>query len=122
MGLWGRKEVDREVPARREQDTGVRDSFDELAIGLADRSVTRRQALKLVAAGAAGALLSVMGAREVAAAPRCRDVGEPCSERHRCCLTDEFGNPVVCCRANIHRGQEKGRRICMIRIGCGPVT
>ena len=52
--------------------TGEKYVLDDLARSMADRSVSRRQALKLVAAGAAAALLSLVGAREAGAQPPCR--------------------------------------------------
>jgi hypothetical protein len=89
-------------------------ALDILARALADRSVTRRQALKLVAAGAAAALLSLMGAREVAAAPPCRQMGQYCNARLPCCSHNEFGNPLGCFPVN--RGEpgqeERGIKAC----------
>ncbi len=65
--------------------TGEKYVLDDLARGMADRSVSRRQALKLVAAGAAAALLSLVGAREAGAQPPCRQLGRVCEGATQCC-------------------------------------
>ncbi len=91
--------------------------LDSLARGLADRSVTRRQALKLVAAGAAAALLSLVGAREVAAAkPTCQELFEPCNEHLPCCSvnTPEGVIQLVCVPFSVREParDERGLRRC----------
>jgi hypothetical protein len=84
MGLWGRKEADGEVPARRKSDTGVRDSFDELAISLAGGTMPRRRALRLFGAAIVGTVMaSVPG---VALAKPCRPGEIKCGKK--CCPGD----------------------------------
>ena len=57
--------------------------FDELAQGLANRTVTRRRALAVLAASAAGALFPF--ARAAEGQPGCRRIGHPCEGNQECC-------------------------------------
>jgi hypothetical protein len=67
------------------------DRFDELSKALAT-TTSRRQALKILAATAAGGAFSLFGAREARAIGRCRRVGQPCRQDYECC--DFFCNPA----------------------------
>ena len=73
--------------------------FDELSKALAT-SISRRQALKLVAATAFGGALSLVGAgRASATAPgRCRKIGTICRQHYECCdyYCDEFTGRCAC--------------------------
>jgi TAT (twin-arginine translocation) pathway signal sequence len=67
--------------------------FDELGKALA-ASTSRRKFLKVAAAAAAGAVLSVVGAPE-AAARQCRDIGKNCRSNAECCT--RFCGPNFTC-------------------------
>ena len=67
--------------------------FDELGKALA-ASTSRSKFLKIAAAAAAGAVLSVVGAPE-AAARRCRDFGRSCRSNAECCT--RFCDPTFKC-------------------------
>ena len=69
------------------------DRFDELGKTLA-ASTSRRRFLKVAAAAAAGAVLSVVGAPE-AAARKCRDFGQNCRSNAECCT--RFCDPTFKC-------------------------
>ena len=58
-------------------------NLDELSRALAT-TTSRRQMLKVLAATAAGGVLSLAGARQ-AGATRCRRVGQPCRANFECC-------------------------------------
>jgi hypothetical protein len=58
MSLWGRKEVDQEVPACSEQHIGMGESFDELARSIADGTMPRRRALRLFGTALAGTVMA----------------------------------------------------------------
>jgi hypothetical protein len=97
-----------------------------VARGLARDTMSRRRALKLVAAGATAALLSMMGAREVEAAkPICRKVGQPCNERHQCYPTTIQGNlyKLECRPLNVQEPgrDERATRVCLEAGLIGPV-
>ena len=59
------------------------EKLDELSKALAT-TTSRRQMLKVLAATAAGGVLTFVGAREAGAA-RCRRVGQPCRANFECC-------------------------------------
>ena len=65
--------------------TEEKHAFDDLARGLATGRVTRRRALQVFAAAAAGGVLSLMGIREASAQPGCRGEGHPCEGNQECC-------------------------------------
>jgi hypothetical protein len=77
MGLWGRKEVDREVPACMERDTGVGESFDDLARSIAGGTMPRRRAMRLLGGALVGtAVASIPGVALAAPNPkRCGSLG-----------------------------------------------
>src|SRR5215217_652518 len=84
MRLWGRERVDREVPARSEQDIGVGESFDELAKSMADGTMPRRRALRLFGGALVGtAMASIPG---VAWAKPCPPGELKCGKK--CCPGD----------------------------------
>jgi hypothetical protein len=144
MGLWGRKEVDREVPARSDQGTGVRDSFDVLAIGLAGGTMPRRRALRLFGAALAGTVMaSIPG---VAWAKPCKpgtlQCGTKCCPRDarcvrgecacptgerlvggmcRCIIRDSSGNPTDTCPAGQHCQQQADSSGALVSEVCCPV-
>ena len=93
--------------------TGEKYVLDDLARSMADRSVSRRQALKLVAAGAAAALLSLVGAREAGAQPPCRQLGQVCGGAAQCC---QPGSGVAICQRPPSQGG-RGPRRCMLQGG-----
>ena len=98
-------------------------ALDVVARGLASNTMSRRRALKIVAAAGVGALLSVMGARDVAAAPpKCRQEGQSCNERLQCCPTTIGGieYKLECSPLNLREpGQEeRGIKVCW---NVGPV-
>lgn len=68
--------------------------FDELSKALA-ATTSRRQALKILVATAAGGAVSLFGARRArgAAPGRCRRVGVICRQDYECC--DFFCNPAT---------------------------
>jgi hypothetical protein len=59
-------------------------SFDDLARGLADGSVTRGKALRLMGAALVGGALGSLGIRE-AAADQCKRNGKACKKDKQCC-------------------------------------
>jgi hypothetical protein len=60
--------------------------FDELARGLADGSVTRAKALRLMGAALLGGTLASVGMGEAAAAPGgCKRNGKKCKKSSQCC-------------------------------------
>src|SRR5215212_651915 len=60
--------------------------FDELARGLADGSITRGKALRLMGAALVGGTLGSLGIREAAAdRPGCKRAGKNCTRNTQCC-------------------------------------
>jgi hypothetical protein len=60
--------------------------FDELARGLADGSITRGKALRLMGAALAGGALGSLGIREAAGdPPGCKRAGKHCTRTDQCC-------------------------------------
>ena len=60
--------------------------FDELARGLADGSLTRGKALRLMGAALVGGTLGSLGIREAAAdRPGCKRAGKNCTRNTQCC-------------------------------------
>src|SRR5215212_8826087 len=60
--------------------------FDELARGLADGSITRGKALRLMGAALVGGTLGSLGIREAAGAPPgCKRAGKHCTRTDQCC-------------------------------------
>ena len=61
-------------------------SFDELARGLADGSVTRGKAIRLMGAALVGGALASVGMREASAdPPGCKRNGKTCRRNVQCC-------------------------------------
>ena len=62
-------------------------SFDELARGLANGSISRRKALRLMGAALVGGTLGSLGFGRIAAAapPGCRHDGKQCKRDKQCC-------------------------------------
>src|SRR5215213_10765839 len=62
--------------------------FDELARGLADGSLTRGRALRLMGAALVGGTLASLGIGEAGAAPPgCKREGKHCTRTDQCCGT-----------------------------------
>jgi hypothetical protein len=60
--------------------------FDELARGLADGTLTRGRALRLMGAALVGGTLASLGIREAGAdAPGCKRAGKNCTRTDQCC-------------------------------------
>jgi hypothetical protein len=60
--------------------------FDELARGLADGSLTRGKALRLMGAALVGGTLASLGIREAGAdPPGCKRLGKNCTRDTQCC-------------------------------------
>src|SRR5215212_731721 len=60
--------------------------FDALARGLADGSITRGKALRLMGAALAGGALGSLGIREAAGdPPGCKRAGKHCTRNDQCC-------------------------------------
>jgi hypothetical protein len=60
--------------------------FDELARGLADGSITRGKALRLMGAALVGGSLASLGIREAAGdPPGCKRLGKNCTRDTQCC-------------------------------------
>src|SRR5215212_11700183 len=60
--------------------------FDELARGLADGSLSRGKALRLMGAALVGGTLGSLGIREAAGAPPgCKRAGKHCTRTDQCC-------------------------------------
>src|SRR5215208_6788853 len=60
--------------------------FDELARGLADGTLTRGKALRLMGAALVGGSLASLGIREAGAdAPGCKRAGKNCTRNTQCC-------------------------------------
>jgi len=60
--------------------------FDELARGLADGSLTRGKALRLMGAAVVGGTLGSLGIGEAGAdAPGCKRIGKHCTRNDQCC-------------------------------------
>ena len=78
------------------QDTSNR-SFDELARGLADGSVTRGKALGLMGAALVGGALGSLGIREAAAdPPGCKRTGKSCKNDNQCCSENCVNGTCAC--------------------------
>jgi hypothetical protein len=97
--------------------------FDELSKALA-ATTTRRQALKILAATAAGGALSLFGARGAAGAQpgRCRRVGAICRQNYECCdfYCDSSTGRCACPPgAGFHLCTKRGQRRCVF---CNPST
>src|SRR5215211_8942802 len=62
--------------------------FDELARGLADGSITRGKALRLMGAALVGGTLASLGIGEAGAdPPGCKRAGKHCTRNDQCCGT-----------------------------------
>ena len=60
--------------------------FDELARGLADGTLTRGRALRLMGAALVGGTLASLGIREAGAdPPGCKRIGKNCTRNDQCC-------------------------------------
>src|SRR5215211_5293732 len=59
--------------------------FDELARGLADGSVTRGKALRLMGAALVGGALVSVGIGEAEADNLCKPIGKKCNKDNQCC-------------------------------------
>lgn len=91
--------------------------FDELSKALA-APVSRRRAMKLVAATAGGTALSLIGPRTGSAA-RCRRAGQPCRQSSDCCsrLCSDTTKRCVCPPPRVN---ERGNCVCpQGTISCG---
>ena len=73
-------------------------SFDELARGLADGSVTRAKALRLMGAALLGGTLASlgMGGEAAGAPPGCKRNGKKCKNGNQCCSGNCEGETCVC--------------------------
>jgi hypothetical protein len=73
-------------------------SFDELARGLADGSVTRGKALKLMGAALLGGTLGSLGIGGEAAAdpPGCKRNGKKCKQNTQCCSRNCVNGTCAC--------------------------
>jgi len=72
--------------------------FDELARGLADGSVTRAKALKLMGAALVGGTLGSVGIGEAAAAPGgCKRNGKKCKKDTQCCSGNCVNKTCAAC-------------------------
>jgi hypothetical protein len=60
-------------------------SFDELAVGLSNGSLSRGKALKLMGAALLGGTLASLGIGEAGAANLCRRNGKACKSNSQCC-------------------------------------
>jgi len=77
--------------------------FDDLARGLADGSITRGKALRLMGAAVVGGTLGSLGTGGVAgAAPKCKPAGKHCKRDTQCCSGNCSGGICASCPA----GQE----------------
>ena len=103
MDLWGRKEAEQqEVHEYRKQGTGVGESLDALAISLADETMPRRRALRLLGAALVGSVMaSIPG---VAWAKPCKpgtlQCGTKCCPQEASCVRGQCVCPgageVIC--------------------------
>jgi hypothetical protein len=88
------------------------ESFDEVSKALA-APLSRRRAVKLVAATAGGTMLSLLGARTASAVipGRCRNAGTICRESAECCsgLCDVNTRRCVCQPPRVN---DRGRCVC----------
>ena len=77
--------------------------FDDLARGLADGSLTRGKALRLMGAAVVGGTLGSLGISE-ASADQCKRNGKPCKKNSQCCsgicaqATGTCAPPVLECQ------------------------
>ncbi len=72
-------------------------SFDELARGLAEGSVTRGKALRLMGAALVGGTLASLGIGEAAAAPPgCKRNGKNCTRNNQCCSGNCSNGTCAC--------------------------
>src|SRR5215217_1323031 len=80
---------------------GTRDNiFDELASGLANGTLSRGKALKLMGAALAGGALASLGIGEAAAdRPGCKRNGKACKSDTQCCSGTCSGGTCASCRS-----------------------
>src|SRR5215218_6285749 len=75
--------------------------FDELARGLADGSVTRGRALRLMGAALVGGALASLGIGEAGADELCKPEGKKCRKDKQCCSGKcEGGTCAAACGSN----------------------
>jgi hypothetical protein len=72
-------------------------SFDELSRGLANGTLSRGKALRLMGAALVGGALGSVGIGEAAAAPRCKRAGKKCKNGTQCCSGNCSGGICVSC-------------------------
>ena len=79
--------------------------FDDLARGLADGSITRGKALRLMGAALVGGTLAALGIGGVAAAdpPGCKRAGKACKKDTQCCSGNCEGRTCGCSPADAAR-------------------
>ena len=72
--------------------------FDDLARGLADGSITRGKALRLMGAAVVGGALASLGIEGEAGAdpPGCKRTGKKCKNGNQCCSGICEGETCVC--------------------------
>jgi len=76
-------------------------SFDELTRGLANGSISRRKALRLMGAALVGGALGSLGIREAAAdPPGCKRNGKVCTKDKVCCSRICESGTCALCRSN----------------------
>jgi hypothetical protein len=75
-------------------------SFDELTRGLADGSITRGKALRLMGAAVVGGTLgSLLSGGVAGAAPKCKPAGKHCKSGTQCCSGNCSGGICSSCPA-----------------------
>ena len=94
MSRWAHEEVDREVPAYSGQDTGVGQSFDDLARSIAGGTMPRRRVLRLFGGALVGTAMAFIPGVAEGKVKKCK--GEFYEGYHRKCKANEFFNNTTC--------------------------
>ena len=86
--------------------------FDDLARGLADGTLTRGKALRLMGAAVVGGALGSLGIGEASATPRCKPTGKKCRNDAQCCSGNCSGGTCQAQTTTTTPLPVPGRQVC----------